>query len=244
MNMTDLEKFTLGGYAIKIKRNEDLVSEELTDFCALAYRYSNELSKDIDLYYNKRCFDNNKLLEDSRRLYYESKLYHNEQLFNYEEDDLSEINAKWFKYIRELIRRSIQKAGEQNIKKALIENESQIKVLAKECLNFNCGILQMRPKSIWWNKERMLHIYSGHVSETFLSYYRINYSLNNTLFLHGISEIHELIMRVLDTIDDEIQIYFKTNIDKPFCKKRIEYDNDFYSIRINNDGKLMMFHRV
>lgn len=242
--MKDLEKFTLGGFAIKIKRNEDLVSEELMHFCALAYRYNSELSKDIESYYNKNCFVDNKLLEDSRLLHYESKLYYDELLSDYEKDDLSEINTRWFKSIRELIKRSIQKAGEQNLKKALIENESQIKGLAKECLNFNCGILQMRPKTIWWDRERMLHIYSGHVSEAFLTYYRKNASLNNTLFLHGINDIQELIMRFLDTIDDEIQLYFKKNPDKPFCKKRIEYDSDFYSIRIHNNGKLMMFHRV
>ena len=95
--------------------------------------------------------------------------------------------------------------------------------------------------------ERMLHIYSAHVAEAFLIYYNKPNNRDKTLFFHSPEEIRELIHRVLKQVEDEIQEHFKNKPYSMFCRldaRAVEYDDDYYALRIDNTGKLTMFHRV
>ncbi|HKI88171.1 MAG TPA: hypothetical protein VKA38_04025, partial [Draconibacterium sp.] len=55
-----------------------------------------------------------------------------------------------------------------------------------------------------------------------------------------------LIKKVLESIDDKIQNHFINFPNRDFratFPETVEFDGDKYSVRINADGKLMMFHR-
>ena len=247
LQMVDIEMSTLGMYAIKLRKKEFLVPDELEHFCSLAFKYKDELADDVNSTFRDKCFENDKLIPGARLNYYAGRIYHDQKLSKDEQKDLEELYRNDMAKIRKLIIRAVTKSGQNKFEKAVVEHREIINRMISECLHFKTGILKMSSLSIWWDKERMLHIFTAHVEESFLEYYNKPDKPKKTLFVHGPDEIRLLIERVLEKYNSEIQAHFKSDPNSLFVRKgrmAIEYDDDKYAIRIDINGKLTMFHRL
>jgi hypothetical protein len=246
IEMNDIEDFIMGISINRVRKSEKLSPYEIDTFCSLCHKNRENLPNDIMNYYKVNCFEDGVLKEKARFNYLKGKKNQGIKLPESEDEDYKKLCLKEVQNIKKMIHHAIHKSGQPNVKRAIDENYEQIQNLVEQCLDFSCEVILMRPKSIWWDKERMLHIFSGHVEEAFLKYYNIQGSNRKTLFVHEISDIRTLIKNVLESIDDKIQSHYKKFPYRPFratFPETVEFDGDKYSVRINEDGKLMMFHR-
>jgi hypothetical protein len=246
LEMNDIEDFILGININRVRKGEKLSPQEIDIFCSLCHKNRENLANDIMDYYKANCFEDGILKERARFNFLKGKKYKEIILSESEDNDYKNLCLKEVQNIIKMIHNAIRKSGPPNVKRAINENFEQIQKLVKQCLDFKSEVILIRTKSIWWDRERMLHIYSAHVEETFLSYYNKPGKKEQTLFLHSLSDIKKLIQQVLESIDDEIQNHFINFPNSSYLIKSakiLEFDGNKYAVRINPDGKLMNFHR-
>jgi len=119
-------------------------------------------------------------------------------------------------------------------------NSEQISRIYKEARKFDTRTLLAGDKPVYWTKERLLHIITRHIQETFLAYHNKKDKEPKTLIPYSMEELRELIERVLEKVEKEIQDFFRSE-KNVFTKKGIEFNGDTYRVRIDKTGLLMMF---
>jgi hypothetical protein len=95
--------------------------------------------------------------------------------------------------------------------------------------------------TIWWDLERFLHIYLGHVDGVKIG----DKNKDNFVFQYEFREVSRIIQIILSNIHKEIIEWFDSNPNKDFKRQgkwAVNYDGNFYRIHIRPDGRLMAVH--
>lgn len=95
---------------------------------------------------------------------------------------------------------------------------------------------------VWWDYDRFIHIYVGHVKELqFGDRDRVN-----TFFQYQLSDVKKVVENVLKAITEDIDQHFEAYPDRDFKrngKRSIYYNGDYYIINVHPSGRLMQFHK-
>lgn len=242
LEMDDIEQFNLAALSMYLETGYQFHEGDLNYFCYLCKKNENILDDKLSEFYNTKCFEDNKLREQSRLTFYQAKLYHGESLLNGELDDMADIFQKNLSASIDRVIQTVKDSGQNNLKKAFTEHEEEIRTIYKEARKFEIRTLLVGNKPVYWNKERMLHIITRHIKETFIKYHNKPNERPKTIIPYSLAELQSLIQRVLETIDNDVQEFLKSD-KEDFFKKGIDYNNDKYRVRIKKNGLLMMFTR-
>jgi|SRR5690606_3198137 len=240
LEMEEIEQFNLAALSMYIDSGYHFHEGDLNYFCSLCKRHEGKLDEQLLEFYNTNCFENGKLKNQARLTFYKSKIYHGERLNEEELNDMVEIFKGNLTNSIERLIQTVKESGQNNLKTAFTESEDEVRRIFHEIKRFETKTLLVGDKPVYWNKERMLHIITRHVQDTFLKYHNKPKERPKTIIPYSLEELQSLIQRVLETIDSEIQEFFKSG-KEDFLKKGIDYNGDKYRLRIKQNGLLMMF---
>jgi len=129
-----------------------------------------------------------------------------------------------------------------NLSKALSpRTQDALKSLMESALKFEPGILLHKKKQIYWDLTSYLHITMRHIKEFQLGDFAVK-----TPLPYKPKDLGSLIEKVLMSIDDEIELHFKTE-NKPFNRKgamSVFFNGDYFNLKIDTDGRLEQFHSL
>ena len=236
----EMDDINLGVLRMYLELGYEFHEGDINYFGALCQRNIEKLDAKQKDFFESRCKEDGKLRGPSRLLYYRSKIEDGNGL---NEDELDDMTALFKLDLEDSLTKlieSIKESGENNIKKAYAENVDQISKIYKEARKFDTKTLLVGDKPVYWTKERLLHIITRHIQETFLEYHNKKEKEAKTMIPYSIEELQELIERVLEKIEKEIQEFFRGE-KNVFTKKGIEFNGDTYRVRIDKTGLLMMF---
>ncbi|MCI5161923.1 MAG: hypothetical protein D3917_07845 [Candidatus Electrothrix sp. AX5] len=117
--------------------------------------------------------------------------------------------------------------------------------IIKSVESFFPSVLLRRTKQtklIYWNIDSYIHIALRHIKE----YQTGNYK-EKASFSYKAEELKILIERVLTSIEDEITDHFSQESFNEFSrhgKMAVFYNDDYYHLRINTEGRIVQFHPV
>lgn len=229
----------LGALNIYLLTDYKFQPEELKFFCGLCEKNKSRLNEGMKSFYSLNCLADGKLKTNYRLDFLKLK-FHN-GLTEQEFDELFELLGQEIQSDVELTIKTVKSSGENNIQKIYKEHREEIKRLIRECRQFKVGTLLTGDKPIYWNKDRMLHIMSRHIQETFIEYFNKNSKQPKTIIPYSISDLEKLIQNVLEVVENEIQSFFRSKPHSIYRNNQIIYNGDTYSIMISKDGLLMMF---
>ena len=243
ISTNQLDDVILGGLAIRLRLGFEISEEETDYYCALCNKDPRDLAEDLVDFYNKKCFENGELREAVRLNIYKEKLSNEVKLTENEKLDFAKLYHQQIEKETQALFKTLRKSGENNLKKIFLEHIDEIKKLTIECINFPTGTLMMGRKTIHWNTERMLHIFSKHVKGTFIKYNNKSSQRPKTLFLSRPQDVHNMLNNILEKLKDEINGHFTERPGSGYLNSNISYRGEIYSLRIDNTGLVMMFHK-
>jgi vacuolar-type H+-ATPase subunit H len=236
----ELEETNLSVLRLYLEFGYEFHDGDLNYFGALCLRNAEKLDAKQREFFETKCKEDGKVRGPSRLLYYKSKIENGHVLSEEESDDMTVLFKLDLEDSLNKLIESIKKSGENNIKKAYAENAEQITKIYEEARKFDTKTLLVGDKPVFWNKERLLHIITRHIQETFLKYHNKKETEPKTMIPYSINELQELIERVLEKVNKEIQEFFKSGRNV-FTRKGIKFNGDSYRIRVDKSGLLMMF---
>jgi hypothetical protein len=107
---------------------------------------------------------------------------------------------------------------------------------------FSPSILMHGKNQVYWDVDSYIHIALRHLKEYQLGHFQIKTSLP-----YKAEALKSLIEKVLQRINTEIESYLSEDPKGEFVRKgrmAIEYNGDYYHLRINQYGRLVQFHSV
>jgi hypothetical protein len=160
---------------------------------------------------------------------------------------LTEEDKKNYTWIKDSIVIENLKKVVNEVKKAKDINNLDVndgKVLSKifqEVETFTPSILLHQKKQIYWDIDSCIHIVLRHLKD-----YQLGVFKDKTHFLYKEDDLKSLIEQVLSSIDGEIEHHYQTTnkIFRRHGKMAVIYNNDYYHLRIDENGKLLQFHMV
>lgn len=219
----------------KRKKTTGIIEEEACRIKALQMHYNSESF--FEEMINWQPISNRSLIAD-RILYhyYEIKLAY-APLSKEEKEDYSRIRKEqfeknWLICMKELER----KVG--NTKNFLRKNPDLFKRLFNICREFHDEIIDAYPFPIWWDIERFIHIYLGHVKE-----YSPVPNNSKTLIQYGLKETKRVICFVISQVEKEMIQHFKQS-SKDFFRtgdRAVYWNGNYYYLVIESSGRLKAF---
>lgn len=122
-------------------------------------------------------------------------------------------------------------------------DEEKINFIVKEIEDFKTSRFGFGDPLIYWDLKSYLHIILGHIKESKLG---LN-NKDNSEIPYKITDLKTLIGKILDQIEDDIEHHFKTKSNKKFHRggnRAIYFNNDYFSIDIEIDGRLSSFYKL
>jgi hypothetical protein len=212
-----------------------------------------------------------------RQFYLAGKLYYEHEVLTNEErneifddahgmDEGVELEHLKIKYQREEVDDTDKKRIVQLIRKKdkddmelldkyLKETGSSLSKLAKEDLDSATKLLfriskyrekhfnVVGKKAIYLDVDRYLHVYMRHVEEM-----KINkHFVHKSNIQWNEEDVVIVIDKVIEKINDEIQVFFERNPGKRYSrygKESVYFEGDYYTLHIEANGSISTFHRT
>lgn len=160
---------------------------------------------------------------------------------------LTEEDKKNYTWVKDSIMIKNLKKVTNEVRKAKDINNLDVndgKVLSKiyqEIETFTPSILLHQKKQIYWDINSYIHIVLRHLKD-----YQLGIFKDKTHFLYKEDDLKSLIEQVLSSINDEIEHHYQTTnkVFRRHGKMAVFYNNDYYHLRIDENGKLIQFHMV
>jgi hypothetical protein len=228
----DYESMLINLNERKAASGHKLIPEETAEHFGTLLNFDSER-------FEKQKPKNDELNPAIRKHYLKSKLRHKQADEN-EIKELDEIKGKELTDKILTLREEIKNSGigKKNYKKI----EPQIEHLTKYIIEFHDKRLTHGKFPVWLDYNRFLHIFLRHVNETNPG----GTFENKTRFQYLIDDILDLIPRVLDVVEEEIQRHFVETPEQNFKRHgemSVYYNGDYYAIDINPSGLLMTFYK-
>lgn len=157
------------------------------------------------------------------------------------EEENNELKRFWrshWEKNRNLLTQEIQRSG--NTLKTL-SPELLVKLFGVSCSAEDEVLLPYLKPGIWWDVERFLHIYIRHYADLQPD----GRFKNKTVFQYEYEDIKCIICNVIESVEKEIEDWFKHNPNKTFKRignQAIYYNGNYYRIDIESSGRLLTFH--
>jgi hypothetical protein len=149
--------------------------------------------------------------------------------------------AKFANQKLEILKEELQNAG-TNLKKLSSENPNLCKFLLTGTYKFmNERLNNESGKPIYIDWRGFLHIYFRHVEEFKVS----NAFVAKDKFLLKPKDVTSVIKKVIDSVNEEIQSFWKLKSGQRFSKygdQSLYFLGDYYTFHIEGDGRLSTFH--
>ena len=224
----------------RLNNGYKLIQEERNQHNAILYRkYENLITKpeEVALFRDEIT---GKIKPELNYYYLNSKFEHG-TINDDEFEELKElINQKATEKVL-IIKKELEKSS-QKWKQLAIDKQAALRILIAMATHFETHRLTSAKNPVWWDFERFVHIFMRHVSET-----KIGERFEiKTAFQYKAKDIKSLIKIVLDICDKEIAEHFEKKPGIEFKRqgeRAVYFDGDYYSFRIDKDGKLMTFHK-
>jgi len=221
----------------RLSNGYGLIKEECDEYFGLLLYFGKEISNGN----YSHVYDPSGKINDGVRFYQlRYKSLSNE--INMEEDEeLNNIYSSRLAKKLRILQDELKKASGEKLSTIGKTHEGSLKNLVGLLLEFNDEVLIARKFPIWWDFERLVHIYVRHVKETQIG----ERNGNKTIFQYAFEEVKDIITMVIEECYDEILEHFENHPDKNFFRKnsRSQYlQGNYYRIDISPDGKLLSFH--
>ncbi|MGV3460256.1 MAG: hypothetical protein ACO1N9_07360 [Flavobacterium sp.] len=224
----------------RLKNGYKLIKEERDQHNAILYRkYEHKITKpeEIALF---RDSETGEIKPELNYYYLNSKL-ENGTISDQELEELKKLLDQKAKEKVQIIKKELERSSEK-WKQMGIDEKTALANLVQMSLHFEPHRLTSGKIPIWWDFERFVHIFMRHVSET-----KIGERFEiKTVFQYRLKDIKSLIKIVLEIAEKEIMEHFEAKPGIEFKRqgeRAIYFDGDYYSFRIDKDGKLMTFHK-
>ncbi|MDR7210961.1 hypothetical protein [Flavobacterium piscis] len=224
----------------RLKNGYKLIKEEMNQHNAILYRkYENRIIKpeEIALFRDSKT---SQIKPELNYYYLNSKLEHG-TITDEELEELKKLIDQNAVDKIQIIKQELEKSSEK-WKKMGIDQKAALSILVQFAIHFETHRLTSGKIPIWWDFERFVHIFMRHVNET-----KIGERFEiKTVFQYRLKDIKSLIKIVLGIAEKEINRHFDTKPGIEFKRqgeRGIYFDGDYYSFRIDKDGKLMTFHK-
>lgn len=224
----------------RLKNGYKLIEEERNQHNAILYRkYENKTTKpeEIALFKNPKTGE---IKPEIKYHYLNSKFLYG----IIKDDELEELKSLINQQAKEkvqIINKELEKSSEK-WKQMGIDEKAALTTLVQIATHFETHRLTSGKTPVWWDFERFIHIFMRHVSETKIG----ERNQIKTVFQYRLKDIKNLIKIVLKIAEKEINEHFENKPGIEFKRqgdRAIYFDGDYYSFRINKDGKLMTFHK-
>ena len=142
----------------------------------------------------------------------------------------------------ETLKQELQNAG-SNMAKLYNQNKSLYKHLLNGTIKYLPERLNgFKGKPIYIDWKGYLHVFIRHVEE-----FKINNAFEDKdKFLWDPRDVTTVIKKVIESVEDEIQQFWKDKPGQRFSKygaQSLYFEGDYYIFHIEGDGRLSTFHR-
>lgn len=236
-SVKDTYLVTLGLYKTRLRKGEILTNIEKNDYYALRLYFEQETitEEENKFIFNEQTKEINPII---REKYLDIKWGIEGKLLDEENEEIKKLWHLQWDNNKNLLKREIQRSG--NTLEAL-SLELQAKLIVISCSFKDEVLLPYIKPAIWWNIERFLHIFIRH----FADLQPDGNFKNKTAFQYEYKDIRRVICNVIESVEKEIEEWFKNNPDKTFKrigKQAVYYNGNYYRVDIEPSGKLLTFH--
>lgn len=157
-----------------------------------------------------------------------------------DESTLSYLEViRWSENYRKLLK-EIKKSGVDTDE--LSKSRDIIETIISSLKDFEPDILLHGKKQVFWDVESYLHIVLRHVKQLQIGRFK-----EKTPFTYKFGDLEMLIMKVLGSVEDEIRRHLKEKPGKDFTrhgKMSVLFNKDYYSFKIDKQGRLEAFYAI
>jgi hypothetical protein len=142
-----------------------------------------------------------------------------------------------------ILKQELQNAG-SSMAKLYNQNKGLCNYLLKGTLKYlpdRLNYIKNKPIYLEWNG--YLHVFIRHVEEFKIK----NAYEGKDKFLWDPRDVMTVIKHVIESVDDEVQQFWKENPGQRFSKygaQSLYFEGDYYTFHIESDGRLSTFHRT
>lgn len=180
-------------------------------------------------------------IHDGINYYYLKEKFIDDNLNEKEQEEWEILLQKKAEQRANILAKELKKST-KNIKTINLSYGKNLRLITAITARFEPERLTENKTPVWWDYERLLHIFIRHVSELKIGE---NYE-SKSVFQYELKNIKSLIELVLESILTDIQEYFDTHPTKSFKRHgemSIYYRGDYYVIDIEPSGRLMTFYK-
>lgn len=228
-----------GFYKKLINQDIELMNEEMDKYLAMKRFFEPEkITVEQEL-----LMLNNEILKESIEKKYLEIKYEKGLADSIEEKRIVELSIREMNSNLETLKKFLLDIG-SNFGKLYKENSELCSFLMAKTLSFKPIRLNgFHGKPIFLNWEKYLHIFIRHVNE---------FSINNSFadrdkFQWKSEDVITVIQKVIESVNDEVQEYWKIHPQKRFSKygpQTLYFEGDFYTFHIESNGLLSTFHKT
>ena len=191
---------------------------------------------------NAYGYPNGKLSESIERHYLDLR-FDKEIITPEEEIRWHELTTKFMENNMTILKQELQNAG-SSMAKLYSLNKGLCNFLLKGTLKYLPERLNyIKNKPIYLDWKGYLHVFIRHVEE-----FKINNAYEGKdKFLWDPRDVMTVIKHVIESVDDEVQQFWKENPGQRFSKygaQSLYFEGDYYTFHIESDGRLSTFHRT
>jgi hypothetical protein len=224
----------------RIKNGFKLIPEEVHEHNAVLYKLYKDKFKKEDF---ERVFIDSTTGEVHKRIYYHylKDSFLKGKITDAQKDEFSEIIKERTGERADILKKELQRSTDK-FKELGINYAVAINRIYQITMLFEDERLTHNRFPVWWDYERLIHIYLRHVEGMQVG----EKFEEKTVFQYKLRDIKRLVEIVLEKVDDEIQKHFLENKDQDFKRHgtmAVYYNGDYYNIDIGQDGRLMTFYK-
>lgn len=224
----------------RLNNGYKLIKEERDQHNAILYRkYENKITKpeEVFLFIDESTGE----IKPELKYYYLNSKFEHDTITDKELEELKSLIDQKAKDKVEIIKKELERSSEK-WKQMGIDEKVALGIIVQMSIYFETHRLTSGKIPVWWDFERFVHIFMRHVSET-----KIGERFEvKTVFQYRLKDIKSLIKIVLKIAEEEINVHFESKPGIEFKRqgeRAIYFDGDYYSFRIDKEGKLMTFHK-
>ncbi|WP_161911727.1 hypothetical protein [Janthinobacterium sp. Ant5-2-1] len=119
-----------------------------------------------------------------------------------------------------------------------LESDAAKRILAN-AIGFNPSVLMHGKKQVFWDLQSYLHIVMRHIDA-----YQVGNFKGKTVLPYELTDLKNLIEKVLDSIREELALHFETNSGEFVRSGRMAvlFNGDYFILRIDPNGRLCQFY--
>lgn len=226
--------------------NRKMVSEgmlmfpyERESYLAMKLHYEPESFTDDEKAY---AYSDGKLKKSIERHYLDLR-FEKEIITLEEEKRWEELTSEFMEENMKLLKKDLQSVG-SSMAALYVQNKGLYNHLLTGTLKYLPERLNgLQDKPIYLDWQGYLHVFIRHVEE---------FTINNAFpdkdkFLWHPKDVITVIKHVIESVDEEIQLFWKDKPDQRFSKygaQSLYFEGDYYTFHVEADGRLSTLHRT